>query len=74
MPHTIKEENWYHKVLRDRKVMGDWHLKKKKMKNFENNVKNCSASERESRTSESQAIINPAGSVSGLRSIQNTTR
>jgi hypothetical protein len=47
---------------------------KKKMKNFEKNLKNYSASEREGRIDESSAIINPAGSVSGLRSIQNTSR
>jgi hypothetical protein len=34
------------------------------MKNFENYVKNYSASEREGRIDESPAIINPAGSVS----------
>jgi hypothetical protein len=45
---------------------------KNKMKIFEKNVKNYSASEHEGRTDESPAIINPAGSVSVLQSIQNT--
>lgn len=44
------------------------------MKNFEKNIKNYSASEREGRIDDTPVIKNPAGSVSRLRSIQNTTR
>jgi len=48
-------------IFRDSKVVCDWHLEKEneKKKNFEKNVKNYSASGRESRTDESPAINNP---------------